>query len=220
MTSYQLLNRHWIGRLDDDARSSIQSAMVSKRFDRGALLFSRGEVPEGLYVVSEGNALLYLFGLSGRRLLLDILRPGDMNGETFALDGRAATVSVEARTDLTTFLVPAHHLAALSERFPQIRLALAKATVANFRGVLTLLEEQILMSLHRRTVHRLKRQCRAQSQQPVVTLSLTQSELAMMIGVSRQAVNLVLVDLERRDVILRRFQAIECQVAQMSEVFV
>ncbi|MEY3915226.1 MAG: hypothetical protein RLZZ103_725, partial [Pseudomonadota bacterium] len=28
--------------------------MVAKKFERGALLFSRGEVPEGLFVVREG----------------------------------------------------------------------------------------------------------------------------------------------------------------------
>jgi CRP/FNR family cyclic AMP-dependent transcriptional regulator len=217
MTSYPFLNRHWIGHLGDEARLALQAAMVPKRFDRGALLFSRGEAPEGLYVVSEGSALLYLFGHSGRRLLLDILHQGDMIGETFAFDGRSATVSVEARTDLATLLVPAHRLAALSERFPEIRLSLAKATAANFRGVLTLLEEQVLMSLRKRTVHRLKRLCHAQGMQPVVTLSLTQSELAMMVGASRQAVNQVLAELEECGAINRRFQNIECRVAQLDK---
>jgi CRP-like cAMP-binding protein len=217
MTSYKFLDHHWIGRLDEEARSALEAAMVAKKFERGALLFSRGEVPEGLFVVREGSALLYLFGLNGRRMLLDILYSGDMIAETFAFDGRPATVSVEARTELTTLLVPAHRLSLLMERFPQIRLAMARTTADNFRGVLTLLEEQVLMPLHDRTVHRLKRLCRAQGTQPVVTLALTQIELAMMLGASRQAVNNVLSELERRGTIVRRFQSIECDLARLNE---
>ena len=184
--------------------------MVTKRYDRGVLLFSRGDVPEGLHVLREGSALLYLFGTNGRRLLLDILRPGDLIGETFAFDGRPSTVSVEARSTLVTQLVPTHRLTDLSVRFPQLQLALARGTAANFRGVLTLLEEQVLLPLPIRIMHRLIRLGHRSSAQNVETLSLTQAELAAMVGASRQAVNRELAVLEQQGAIRRHFQGIEC----------
>jgi CRP-like cAMP-binding protein len=185
--------------------------MVPKRFDRGMLLFSRSEVPEGLHLVREGSALLYLFGLNGRRLLLDILTPGDPIGETFAFDGQPASVSVEARTTLVTGLVPTHRLSRLVTEYPQIREALAHAAAANFREVLSLLEEQVLLSLPQRMAHRLARMCRTQGDAKVVHLAVTQAELSLMLGASRQAVNKALGELEQRGGVERGFQTIRCR---------
>ena len=210
MTSDPIPQRPWIDRLDPEVLQALEGAMVTKRYDRGVLLFSRGDVPEGLHVLREGSALLDLFGTNGRRLLLDILRPGDLIGETFAFDGRPATVSVEARSTLVTQLVPTHRLTDLSVRFPQLQLALARGTAANFRGVLTLLEEQVLLPLPIRIMHRLIRLGHRSGAQNVETLSLTQAELAAMVGASRQAVNRELAVLEQQGAIRRHFQGIEC----------
>ena len=71
------------------------------------------------------GALFALDGPKGNRFLLRILRPGDLFGESFALDGEPAGVLVEARNELRVDLIPAHRIAALEKAHPEIEQALA-----------------------------------------------------------------------------------------------
>lgn len=187
--------------------------MIVRRFPRGALIFNRTEAPQGLYVVRSGEAAFCIDGASGRRLLLKVLRANELFGESVALDRRPAPVSVEARSELETAMIPLHRLDRLRGLFAEIDAALSAVAAANLRSVLDVLEEQALLSLPERTVSRLLVLCReegwSEGQSGAVRLALSQSELAAMLGASRQAVNVELAGLETRGVIARGFRSIE-----------
>ena len=128
MTSLSLTHPNWIDRLDAAPRGALQAAMVRRRYPRGALIYSRTEAPKGLYVVRSGSALFCLDGANGKRLLLNIIRANELFGETVALDGRPAPVSVEARSGVEVDLIPRHRLAALSREYPAVEAALARVS--------------------------------------------------------------------------------------------
>lgn len=181
--------------------------MVPRRFARGTLIFNRTEAPEGLYVVRAGTALFCLDGQNGQRLLLKIIRPNELFGETGIYDARPAPVSVEARSDLVVSLVPVRAVGRLRREYPEIEQALAKVSAANMRALLDVIEELVLMPLRERTKACLRRLV---SDNPGDTIEITQAELASMLGASRQAVNIVLNELETEGLIARQFRAIRC----------
>lgn len=218
MTNDAALAPNWIDGLGPEAKAAMQRAMVQRQFNRGALIYTRSEAPEGLLVIRNGSALFCLDGASGQRLLLKILRVNDITGESFALDGKPAPVSMEARTDLVTDLIPRHRLNFLRDQFPEISQALANVASANLRATLGYLEELALMPLAERAVSRLKQLCREQPSTTTVGLNISQAELAMMLGASRQAVNLVLAGLEAQGAISRKFRIIECNPSQFKPI--
>lgn len=209
---------NWIDRLGPEARAAMQRVVVRRKFARGALIYTRNEAPEGLFVIRKGSALFCLDGTSGRRLLLKILRINDVMGESFALDGKSAPVAMEARTDLLTDLIPQHRFAGLRDQFPEISQALAHVASANLRAMLSYLEELALMPLAERTISRLRQLCREQAGASIVRLDISQTELAMMLGASRPAVNQVLARLEVQGAISRKFRAIICYPAQLATI--
>lgn len=204
---------NWIDRLAAAPRAAITAAMVPHRFARGALIYSRTEAPQGLYVIRSGEAAFCLDGANGRRLLLKVLRANELFGESVALDRRPAPVSVEARSELLTGMVPLHRLDPLRRQFGEIDAALSQVAAANLRAVLDVLEEQALLPLPERTVSRLLALCRdagwSEGEADPVRLAHSQAELAAMLGASRQAVNGELALLEARRAVRRGFGFIE-----------
>lgn len=209
------MRSNWIDRLPACPRAAVHAAMVRRRFPKGALIYSRTEAPQGLYLVRSGSVLFGLDGANGKRLLLRVVRENGILGEAVAYDGRAAAASAEARTALETDMIPAYRLRALRREHPEIDAALGQLAAANLRGLLGILEEQALLPLQERALSRLVRLCRDEGQltpdPAVLRLDLTQSEFAAMLGVSRQATNELLGELEAAGVVRRRFKAIECR---------
>lgn len=207
------LRPSWIDRLADAPRAAIDEAMVPRHFSRGALIYNRTEAPQGLYVIRSGKAAFCIDGANGRRLLLKVLRANELFGESVALDRRPAPVSVEARSELVTGMVPLHRLDPLRRQYAEIDAALSLVAAANLRGVIDVLEEQALMPLAERTINRLQALCREEGWSDVregpVKLELNQAELAAMLGASRQAVNGELAQLESRGAVRRGFRLIE-----------
>lgn len=210
---------NWIDRLPDTPRAAVLGSMMGRRFARGALIYTRKEAPQGLYVIREGTALFALDGPKGNRFLLRILRPGDLFGESFALDGEPAGVLVEARSDLRVDLIPAHRIAALEQAHPEIEQALARVAARHLRQTLEVLAEQALMDLPERTISRLAWLCREAGGAGPIRLELAQSELAAMLGASRQAVHAELVKLEQQGVLIRQFRAIACDPDRLARLF-
>lgn len=209
------MRSNWIDALPPAPRAAVHEAMVTRRFERGVLIYSRTEAPRGLYLVRSGSVLFGLDGMNGKRLLLRIVRENGLLGEAVAYDGRTAAASAEARTALVTDMVPAHRLRALRRQYPEIETALGTQAAAGLRAVLGVLEEQALLPLYERGLHRLRRLCREEglpTDEPNrLRLDITQSEFAAMLGVSRQATNELLSAFEAVGVVRRCFKAIECR---------
>ena len=88
--------RNWIDQLDPAPREAIRAAMIRRQFARGALIFGRSELPQGIFIIREGSAAFFLDGPGGERLLLKVFHPNEILGETVAFDARPAPASIEA----------------------------------------------------------------------------------------------------------------------------
>lgn len=208
---------NWIDRLPPIPRGALAEAMVRKRFAKGALIFSRTEAPQGLYLVRSGSVLFGLDSEAGKRLLLRIVRENGLFGEVVAYDGRSAQATAEARSALVADMIPGYRLRTLRREYPEIEAALGALTAGNLRAVLGLLEEQALLPLRERALNRLAALCREEGDGDGAPcrLDVTQSEFAAMIGASRQATNELLGEFEQAGLVARRFRSIECRADRL-----
>jgi CRP-like cAMP-binding protein len=206
---------NWIDLLPIAPRRAMQAAMIQRSYHKGAMVYGRAEEAPGLCVVRSGSAMVCLDAANGRRILLKIVRHNEIFGETVAHDGKAAAISLEARSDLTVSIVPTRALAVLKPKYPDIEIALGRVATFYVRALFDMLLEQALPTIEERVAARLALVCRIDGEQGAVSgrfvLDLSQTELAMMLCASRQSVNAVLGRLEARGAITRRFRSIECR---------
>lgn len=88
-----------LGRsLDRDDLRIMEDALIELHFQRGAPIFSTGDMADGLYVVTSGSVSVYLRG-EPRRKRVASLAPGVVFGEMGLLDGLPRSADLTADKD-------------------------------------------------------------------------------------------------------------------------
>ena len=71
---------------------------IIKRFSDGALLFEKGDQPDGMYFIRTGKVRI-MREQDGHETTLDILKPGDFFGEMALFDGRPRSATAQVMGD-------------------------------------------------------------------------------------------------------------------------
>lgn len=184
--------------LDEAALAKVAGQVRHRRFRRHEVIFHAGDPGEALFVVASGSVKLVLPSPEGNEAIIATLRPGDFFGELALLDGepRSATAVALEATELEE-LARAPFIE-LVHTEPELRLALLIALAGKLRRLTRHVEELHFLALPGRLAMRLVELAReATGPGPGAELSwhYTQSELASMIGGSRQSVSRLLGDL-------------------------
>lgn len=184
--------------LDQATLADVASLTRHRRFRRHEVIFHAGDPGDALFIVASGSVKLVLPSPDGNEAIIATLRPGDFFGELSVLDGEprpATAVAVEA-TELEE--VAGDQFLALIHTRPDVRIALLIALAGKLRRLTRHVEELHFLALPGRLAMRLVELARdAADSGPGAELSwhYTQSELASMIGGSRQSVSRLLGDL-------------------------
>lgn len=88
--------------LDEDDRIALADVIDYEKLDAGQILFQTGEPGDALYIVRAGEIELYIKDTAGQKIVLNVVRPGEMFGELSLLDSgpRSATATALTETDL------------------------------------------------------------------------------------------------------------------------
>lgn len=183
--------------LEQPALDRVASGLRIRRFRRGEVIFHQGDPGDALFIVASGAVKITLPSETGDEAILATLRPGDFFGELALLDGapRSATaVSIEATE---TWVLPRDRFRELIATESTIRDALLASIAGELRRLTAHVEELHFLDITGRLAARLARlaaeQGRVQADGSVrLDGPLTQSDLAAMIGCTRQSVNKML----------------------------
>lgn len=168
---------------------------VERSLSRGEVVFLRGEPGTAMYLVLSGLLKVYDSSPDGTELVLTTVPPGATVGELALADGGERSASVAALQPSrvlvlgrTEFLHALRAEGALAE-------PLLRYLAAHLRRVTDLAGDLVFLDLSARVAKLLIRLA-DESGQPVrpglLLRSLTQSQLAAMVGASRQSTNGVL----------------------------
>src|SRR5215212_7173754 len=111
--------------LDEDDRSALASVIDYEKLDIDQVLFQTGEPGDALYVVRSGEIELYIKDTAGQKIVLNVVRPGEMFGELSLLDSgpRSATATALMETEL--LVLDRDDLLLLFQKKPDAALLLA-----------------------------------------------------------------------------------------------
>jgi len=183
--------------LESASLDSIGRGMRSRRFRRGEVIFHLGDPGDALFIVISGAVKITLPSETGDEAILATLRPGDFFGELALLDGAPRSATAAALEPTETLVLPRDRFRELIAAEPAIRDALLSALARELRRLTLHVEELHFLDIAGRLAARLARLCEEQGNgQPDGTIRLdaplTQSDLASMVGCTRQSVNKLL----------------------------
>jgi CRP/FNR family transcriptional regulator, cyclic AMP receptor protein len=209
--------------LPERDRVLIARQMVPANFASEQLIFARGDPPNDIYLVLKGRVRLSVFALDGRMLSFKHAEAGDTFGEIGPLDGGARTADATALTAVEVMSLQRAKLNALLEGNPRVARAAIKFLCARLRETSELAEgialHSIEMRLARFLLSALKRQRSDRgTTQAVIELGITQGELALLIGASRQKVNAALNALEQTGAVRRTRTRLFCDEVTLLRV--
>lgn len=182
-----------------DMLDSLANRLRRRRFRRNEVIFHQGDPGDSLHVVASGAVKIILPSTEGDEAIIATLRPGDFFGELALLDGATRSATAAALEPSETLVLPRAVLMDLLGSVPGLGDALLVGLARELRRLTSQVEELHFLDLAGRLAMRLTRL--AQEAQPdtrgQISLSwpYTQSDLAAMIGGTRQSVNKLLSQL-------------------------
>jgi CRP/FNR family transcriptional regulator, cyclic AMP receptor protein len=182
----------------EEALAGVARQLRRRRFRRNEVIFHQGDPGDSLHVVSSGAVKIVLPHAEGEEAIIATLRPGDFFGELALLDGAPRSATAVAIERSETWALPRTAFLALLDDDPGLRDALLAGLAHELRRLTRHVEELHFLDLAGRLATRLSRLAREAdpvSREVRLDWPFTQSDLASMIGGTRQSVNRLLAGL-------------------------
>jgi CRP-like cAMP-binding protein len=179
--------------------SILARAMVTRRFRRNEVIFHQGDPGDSLHVLASGAVKIVLPSSEGDEAIIATLTPGDFFGELALLDNAPHSATATAVEPVEMLSLARAPFQQLLDEDRGLRMALLSGLAAELRRLTGHVEELHFLDLAGRLAMRLVRLARERDPQADGEVRLdwpfTQSDLAAMIGGTRQSVNKLLSQL-------------------------
>ena len=182
--------------IEPDELTRIAEAMIRRRYRRHEVIFHEGDPGDSLHVVVAGRVKITRQSADGEEAIVATLGPGDSFGELVLLDGATRSATATAMDPTETVTLSRGAFQALVDGGSPFRWSLLGGVAHRIRRLTDQLAEVHFLDLAGRLALTLTRL--AEETAPGATTEvrlagpLTQSDLAAMVGGTRQRVNQIL----------------------------
>jgi CRP/FNR family cyclic AMP-dependent transcriptional regulator len=210
----------FLSRLSEEELAALRSRAVPRRFARGATIMHQGEVPGRVIVIERGRAKITAVTEDGTEVVLAFRGPGELLGELSALSREPRLASVRSLEPLDALALSAGDFDAFLEQHPRVALVILRVVIARLREAdrqqIEMAAYQTLARVSRRLVELAERFGEPAEDGLLITLPISQEELAGWAGASREATakalrdlrELQLVETRRRHITVRDLDAL------------
>jgi len=176
----------------DSIAPLVQASCVESRY-AGEPIFAAADEADGLRVVLSGQVRIWLANSEGRELTLSLLGPGDAFGEIALLDGLPRTANASCIDATDCLFLPKKALQAALERDTSLAQALIHSLCELLRQNLDTLSGFAFAALDKRLAAKLHElaldHALLEGRTARFSRRFPQTELAQLLGVTREAVN-------------------------------
>lgn len=183
-----------------ELRDLLDRMSTRVTLDDGETLFEQGDDGESLYAVSEGAIELSVLSREGRKLSLDMLRPGTVFGEIALFDPCTRTATATAQGPTVLLRISNADLLRELRRSPDLAVDLVRVAGQRMRWMGRQLSEHVFLPMPSRLARKILHLTAHQSGEHK-TLDMSQAEIAEFVGATREAVSKTLSVWKSRGVI-------------------
>lgn len=185
-------------------QQELRRGAIRKTFTDGQLIWNRGDIAEGFWIIEKGQAKIGHHSASGEMQALFILGPGDSFGELACLGGFPRVADADAVGGLEMTWISGATLTAAIAGSPVMSGALIKVMSQQLQEALDRLIVFRNMPAPKRLAQNLL--ALAEGKQAPVKLGIRQQELAELVGVSRMTIASALAQLEELGLVTRHYR--------------
>ena len=183
--------------LEPDDLTMLVGTVRARRFRKGEVIFHQGDPGDALHIILTGRVKISSPSDSGVEAILATLRPGEFFGSLALLDGEPRSATATAIEVTETLVLPRDRFRQLVSDVAAIRDHVFAELAHELRRLTNHVEELHFLDIAGRLAARLTRLAEEQgipSDDREIRLDgpITQSELAAMVGSTRQSVNKLL----------------------------
>lgn len=180
--------------LGAEALQTVEQHAALRTVRKNTVVIQRGDESNSLYVVLTGRLKVCVAGDVGKEVILNTLGPGDHFGELAILGDMPRTATVVSLEDSRLLTLSRTAFLELVREQPDIALAVIRSLIARVSQLTEQVGRLALGDVYSRVRDLLTKQAVDQDGQ-LVTGRFTQSEIAQMVGSSREMVSRIFKDL-------------------------
>lgn len=185
------LSAHPIFReIDREALAQLCQYAKTRKFRKGAVVFSKGDPGDRLLAVMSGTVKIGVSAASGRSTIFNLVGAGALVGEIAFLDGSPRTADAVANTACEILTFDKRDFLPFMQSQPILLMKFIELLCQRLRWVSAHVEQLGLPDLQTRLAKTL---IRLGERDPAMAttgrVAVTQQELSEMIGMSRESIN-------------------------------
>ncbi len=193
-------NTGFLSEASDRLRTMLAGQASEKSLDRGEVLFEQGDEGDALYAIIEGTLEVSFLAMSGRKLALSLMRPGEIFGEIALFDSGPRTATITAAEPSRVLRVRRNDVMNQIRQHPDLAVDMIRLAGLRMRWMGVQLNEQVFLPMPVRLARKLLHLA-GQQDNPSERITLSQSELAEFVGATREAVSKTISIWKRNSVV-------------------
>lgn len=188
--------------LSSERLAELAARATVRHYRRGERVVEQGRSNDLLCVLLSGKAHAMRTGANGRALLLQVLRRGDFFGELGVIDGQAHSGSVRCLVQCDVLMLPGREVDRCLLQWPEFAQTMVQILVQRLRSANRRIASLALHDVHDRVIDYLRDAGQARGDGSFhVRGRVSRTEMAYMVGASREMVCRVMRQLSRRGIV-------------------
>jgi CRP/FNR family transcriptional regulator, cyclic AMP receptor protein len=183
------------------AESDVFGALADEDLDRligqgrtatyvgGAIVFRKGDPADHFMTVLRGRIRLSSTSRNGREVLFDFINPGRCFGEMALNQDTTRKLDATAVKPSAVFTLCSRDVLACLEAHPEVAVRVIRVLCARLSRAMEMFEAQIQLGLSTRSARTLLRLASEYGDGRRIDLRISQSEIAGLVGATREKVN-------------------------------
>jgi CRP/FNR family transcriptional regulator, cyclic AMP receptor protein len=182
----------WLAALAPEDAEALEALGSERTYRAGVAIFHQGDEPGSVLILLEGRVKLSLIGPNGKDVIVGFAGPGELVGEVAALDGSPRSATATAVDPVRALVITRAAFEAFVASHPAAALPLLRSLARRLRLADAQRLEFAAYDVVGRVARRLLELCERHGEPgehgTVITLPLSQDELAAWTASSREAV--------------------------------
>jgi len=191
------------------ALQTFENIKYAAAYPQGAVLFVEGQMPRGIFVLCKGTAKLSINSPSGRTMIVELARPGEVLGLSATISGKPYEVTAETLDPCQVSFVKRDDFLRFLKDDVQACFKVAEQLSERYHDACNEVRSLGLShSAHEKLANLLlewgSKNGEAARPETRLRLRVTHEEIASMIGISRETVTRLLGEMKKRQIVESR----------------